>query len=78
MLHTCYHILSNNNDEYVRTLEEVQTRIEDLKTIGENHIKVSQIFTEEDFDVDAIRLKEIPVPLAEININSTLVAAELL
>jgi len=61
MLHTCYHIISDHNNNYVRTLEDVQTKIAELETKGENHIKLSEIFTEEDYDVDAIKLKEVQI-----------------
>jgi len=77
MLRTCYHILSNHTNEYARTLEEVQSRIAELNTNGENHIKISQVFTEEDFDVDAIRLKEVNIPIADVDINTELIQTEL-
>ena len=77
MIHTCYHIISNNNHEYFRTLAEVQTRLAKLKTNGENNLIVSQIFTTEDFDVDAICLEEVQIPLADVTYNHDLVKAEM-
>ncbi|MBT8378169.1 MAG: hypothetical protein KJN64_02940 [Ignavibacteria bacterium] len=76
MRHTCYHTVSNHSNEYVRTLEEVQAKIPELCAKGENVIKVSQVFTEEDFDT--INLNEVEIPLDDININHTLATAELL
>jgi hypothetical protein len=69
MLHTCYHIFSDHTDEYVRSLNEVRTKIDKLDAQGKNHIQVSQIFTEEDFDSDAVHLNEVQVSLDEIEKN---------
>jgi hypothetical protein len=78
MLHTCYHIVSNHNNEYVITSEEVQKRIAELNTNEENDIQIFQVFTEEDFDVDTIRLKELQIPPDKICVHQNLNVEELL
>ncbi|MBT8379987.1 MAG: hypothetical protein KJN64_12240 [Ignavibacteria bacterium] len=78
MIHTCYHIVSNHKNKYVRTLEDVQTRIDNLQTRGEQNIKVFQVFTVQDFEVDATRLKEVQIPLKEITYNRDLVDTAML
>jgi len=58
MIHTCYHVLSDHNNEYFGTLPEVKSTIAKLKKNGESHIKVFQVFTEQDLRSDAIWLNE--------------------
>jgi hypothetical protein len=77
MLHTCYHIITNNKNEYLKTLEDVQIRIDNLQTNGEQNIKVFQVFAVQGFEVDATCLEEVQIPLEEITYNHDLVEAEM-
>jgi len=57
MSHICYHLVSENHNEFLNAIDEVRTKVSDWKGEGDKHIKVFRITTE-DLGSDAINLKE--------------------
>lgn len=68
MHHTCYHLISDNKNEFLNALNEVKERVDHWKQEGESHIKVFKITTEE-LGSDAINLEETQVGMDEINVK---------
>ncbi len=68
MQHTCYHVISDHNNQFFNVLQEVKTTIDKWKLEGESHIKIFRIMTEE-LGSDAINLVEEEIGLEEINTN---------
>jgi len=69
MLHTCYHVLSDHHNKYLRTLPEVQTEINRWNKNGESHIEICEVFTVEEVGSDAIWLNEVQIPISDIKLN---------
>lgn len=63
--HTCYHLVSAHNNQFVSCLKDVRTTVDNWKSEGENHIKVFRIMTEE-LGSDAINLEEKQLSQEEI------------
>lgn len=57
MSHICYHLVSENHNEFLNVLDEVRTKVNSWKEEGDKHIKVFRITTE-DLGSDAITLAE--------------------
>ena len=57
MSHICYHLVSENHNEFLNVLDEVRTKVISWKEEGDKHIKVFRITTE-DLGSDAITLAE--------------------
>jgi len=68
MKHTCFHIISEHNNEYLGTLQDVKSTLLKWKKNGETHINVYKIVTE-DLDSDEIMLTEESIRFDDININ---------
>ena len=68
MNHTCYHVISEHNNEFLNELNEVKNKVNELKNEGESHIKVFRIITEE-LGSDAINLEETQVGMDEITVK---------
>lgn len=57
MQHTCYHLISDNKNQFLNSISEVKLTLNTWKEEGESRIKVFKIMTEE-LGSDAINLKE--------------------
>lgn len=57
MSHICYHLVSENHNEFLNVLDEVRSSVKNWKSQGDKHIKVFKITTE-DLGSDAISLDE--------------------
>lgn len=68
MQHICFHAISNYRSEYLGSQDEVKNIISKWKKLGESHIKVFKITTEE-MDSDFINLNEKEIELSVINKN---------
>ena len=68
MQHTCYHVISDHNNEYLGSIQDVKSTIAKWKKSGEAHINVYKIITE-DIDSDEIMLSEESIRFDDLNIN---------
>ena len=68
MKHTCYHLISDQNNEFMSDLKDVKITILKWKEDGEGHIKVFKIMTEE-LGSDAINLEEKQLDIENLNKN---------
>jgi len=66
--HTCYHLVSDHNNQFVSDLKDVRTIVDNWESEGESHIKIFRIMTEE-LGFDAINLEEKQLSNEEINTN---------
>lgn len=68
MQHTCYHLVSDHNSQFISDLKEVRTTVDKWNNEGETHITIFRIMTEE-LDSDAINLEEKQLSNEEIYTN---------
>ena len=66
MNNTCYHLISDQQNEFLNDFNEVKKTITKWKDQGETHIKIFRIVTEE-LGSDAINLIENQLTMDEIN-----------
>lgn len=66
MQHISYHAISDKRSEYLGSQNEITVLLNNWKKIGESHIKVYKITTEE-MDSDFINLNEKEIELSELN-----------
>lgn len=68
MKHTCYHLISDLNNEFLNDLKDVKTTVKKWKEDGESYIKIFRIMTEE-LGSDAINLEEKQLDIEDLNKN---------
>ena len=66
MQHTCYHLISDHNNQFFSAIQDVRTTVNKWKEEGESHIKIFRIITEE-LGSDAINLEEKQLAVEELS-----------
>jgi len=68
MLHSCFHLVSENKSEFLTSIEDVKIKVKKWKDEGDSHVKVFKITTE-DLGSDAISLDEKELEMDETKEN---------
>ncbi len=69
MTHEIYHLITDESDQFLSTIEEVRNVVSAHKQNGSSKIKIFKM-TAEERDEDEILLSEIDIPQEELFVNN--------